>query len=505
MKLSHIAGLITLSLSSYSYADDYTISSSEIDSRTPIDRNFYDAFDLDDIKSEVFDANKIKLTNNTPRTLYQPVVSVDGVYYLIDSNVEPFSVVTIISSLSTISTVSFVNEAPFFKAHIREYAQTQVGDIWGTVDENMADKYNITISGWKYIDNRFDTNVQFINWYDERYVWDDETRVENLISRLNFQEDSTYYRLQNTSASGMATVGNGKLGIYSVGLGDPEVDTTPKSFYYHEKMHNHGYNHESGMTYGWSDFIADYIKDDMQVDFFEKANEVDKDKFYSQATFDTSQSDKLTLRIKWGTKNDLLNELTNFIVVSNNTDIQWVGYEENGTVLYYTPPSQNLLNRVHVYNQNHLEIPMSKIDNFNDSSQYLIIETDTPIYPSSFFINSATDSSGDHSGSVIIEYPSSLGYKNELYNATLFLDKSSGVYKSYTPSEASSYCESKGLALGILPSLSSSEMFQLQDDYNFDGSQVGLSYETGEPIAYSVNAKSEINEVSKGSLIVCSI
>lgn len=49
-------------------------------------------------------------------------------------------------------------------------------------------------------------------------------------------------------------------------------------------------------------------------------------------------------------------------------------------------------------------------------------------------------------------------------------------------------------------------MMQLQSDFYIYGSQVGLSYETGEPIAVSVPTTYRpnfITEVAEGALIVC--
>ncbi|MEF1307159.1 hypothetical protein QTO17_35410, partial [Vibrio owensii] len=78
---------------------------------------------------------------------------------------------------------------------------------------------------------------------------------------------------------------------------------------------------------------------------------------------------------------------------------------------------------------------------------------------------------------------------------------------THSPLEAEQFCKDKGLSLGTLKPFRSNEMMNFQTKYQKYGSQVGLSFENGMPMAVSVPTTyrpNTIKEVEKGAVIVCS-
>lgn len=509
-----LANLSLPVFSAYSMDGDYMIPTTNITNQVAIERNFYDQFNIDDVTVGIKGMGQIDIINKTPRILYQPIIQVNDTLYLLDAEVPAFTTTTVNISLpETLENISVLNEVPFFKTNVKEYAQTQYKTIWGTVDEDMASDYNTTIKGWKYIDNRFDTNQYFLTWKDSYGAnWTDATRIKNFISRLNYQHSAIYYRLQGASAVGMAS-GSGRIAMYASQL-KPGV----KSTYYHEKMHNHGFSHSSGMTYGWADVIRQSINS-KGIDFFGNAETLDQGHLFAKVISLKTEGNNQVLRIAWGSKDPQFTEIKGVITATDNVKLNInLGVINDGQLTNALLPSVHLpappeestfAGSAFIYEQPNNSIPVNTIDEINTQENGMEISFPRPKLPTTIYVNVATDLTGEHSGSLIYPYPSSAGFSNPDYNATLFLEKTTaGDYKMFTPQEAESYCDSKGLSLGVLPPANSDEMIALQNLYQMRGSMVGLSAENSVPTAFNVPSNYRpqyIEEAEAGALVVCSL
>lgn len=508
-----LANLSLPVFSAYSMDGDYIIPTTNITNQVAIERNFYDQFNIDDVTVGIKGMGQIDIINKTPRILYQPIIQVNDTMYLLDAEVPAFTTTTVNISLpETLENISVLNEAPFFKTNVKEYAQTQYKTIWGTVDEDMASDYNTAIKGWKYIDNRFDTNRYFLTWRDSYGAnWTDATRIQNFVSRVNKPHSVIYHRLQSTSSVGVA--GNGRIAMYQ-----NRIQPGLKATYYHEKMHNHGFSHSSGMTYGWPDVITSSIKS-KGIDFFGKAEVLDDGHLFGKVLSLRTEGSKQVLRVAWGSKDPQFTEIKGIITATNgmkldiNLGVVKGGYVANTllpSVQLPAPPEQaTSTGNAFIYDQPNNSIPVNTIDEINTQENGMEITFSRPKVPANIYINVATDLTGEHSGSLIYPYPSSAGFSNPDYNATLFLEKTTaGDYKMFTPQEAESYCDSKGLSLGVLPPANSDEMIALQNLYQMRGSMVGLSAENSVPTAFNVPSNYRpqyIEEAEAGALVVCSL
>ncbi|RXJ73066.1 hypothetical protein CS022_12360 [Veronia nyctiphanis] len=113
-----------------------------------------------------------------------------------------------------------------------------------------------------------------------------------------------------------------------------------------------------------------------------------------------------------------------------------------------------------------------------------------------------------------LNYPGSFGYpyknnqivyssRHQILNGN---NKFEEKHKLFTPQRAEEFCAEKGMTLGLLEPFKSKAMMSFQTKFLKYGTQVGLSHETGLPIAVSVPTtylKNKIKETDKGAVIVC--
>ncbi|MGP4845532.1 hypothetical protein ACTXGQ_15440 [Marinobacter sp. 1Y8] len=437
-------------------------------------RTSWEGFDLDGVSvSEVSGA--IELRNPTPRVIAQPVIRINGQLFKSTEVLPAFTLqVYKAPSLSeTIQSVQFVEARPFMRLNVSRYVKEAPSTSYLNVLTALeTDQFNNVIANHRMIDNRWDTNREFLRWMGASVCgvmnpgWavcgNDASTADALMERLARKIDNKYGSLRNNGAIGLA--GGAWLALKThqlTGIG-------ANSFYYHEHMHNHGFSHGSGLTYGWSDRLDGWSKSnpDLQFERSEPAGE----------------PAELVGEVSWKTRNgvpqarveihDILDrDLTvdRLIVGVRHAEIGSVGLARN--VLYI---------------------------NFVD-------------YPSlagaPLIINGAHDASGSGNLAVLAQYPSHMGVRDDLADGIAFIVRGEGGQPDlFTPDEAKAYCENKGFSLAPLARFKSMEMIEFQNRHLKYGTQVGISHETGEPAAFNVQSSyqtSAVQMADRGALILC--
>jgi hypothetical protein len=104
----------------------YSLDTLSTGTETSISRNFYDGFNMDDIYAAVNDAGDITLTNDTPRTVKEPVIRINDDYYyqLSGYTLKPFTMVKVTGYAgNAVRNIAFVDPSPAFKLNVDGFWQ----------------------------------------------------------------------------------------------------------------------------------------------------------------------------------------------------------------------------------------------------------------------------------------------------------------------------------------------------------------------------------------------
>jgi hypothetical protein len=106
--------------------DAYSLDTLSTAAETTISRNFYDGFNIDDIYVDVNVSGEITLTNNTPRTVKEPIIRINDDYYyqVTGYTLKPFTTVKIVGySGNAIKNITFVDPSPAYKLNVEGFWQ----------------------------------------------------------------------------------------------------------------------------------------------------------------------------------------------------------------------------------------------------------------------------------------------------------------------------------------------------------------------------------------------
>lgn len=171
-----------------------------------IERNFYDYFDLDNVYTSYDDNKVLTLTNNTIRSLKDPVIRVksDDYYYLDGYTLPPFTTVQINGvTIPDNAPVAFVETSPAFKGQVNAYDQgdtlkqsmehaitdvfsgkydkrkmllpvgrNTVADSSSVLNEEQAEMFNQLLRSLKLGYNRFDTIKFYFDSFENFKTFD---------------------------------------------------------------------------------------------------------------------------------------------------------------------------------------------------------------------------------------------------------------------------------------------------------------------------------------------
>lgn len=463
-----------------------------------------------------------------------------------------------------IETAQFIEEQPLFKTNILAYANTKPDDDRFVVpNDNNVYQYEKELRGYKLLMNNYDFNSRFISFIEE-YMdskkivqnqaehwcqYDEMTQKKIVQLDKSSSDDFTKFKATDTSsntvkhislvankpnasymmlvksAQGVATIGDGYLATQEYTLFQ-EGQTIPDTTYLHEKMHNHGFNHSGGMTYGYPDKIPDLVSEYWGAFYTDgeletttptlAANYSLKD-LGNQFKLEISLLDKSALDSdqkgidKFILMTSSLSELKQSFFIdsdANSTEISPDKItDDKGTFIF-----------------NHLDkLTAQSIGSANlaQTTPKLAFIFDKPEatkpngIPVALVFMAGSEEDSKQQTNLVIQYGGDSGFISDegqhIYVNKSHLKNEEGLfasgYKSYTPVEAEAFCNEKGLSLGYLKPFKTKEMIAFQSKYLRYGSQVGLDSKTGEPIAVDVPTgyyTSKITKVDKGSVIVCS-
>ncbi len=553
-------------LSAFKVIQNYGIEVAE-NGVSSLSRSVFEGYDIDDIKLKQDSTTRFELLNSTPRYLNNPLIRLNNTYFRINLFVEPFQVVSFDLPHwfdEEIITAQFVEEQPLFKTDIIAYANSRPNDsAYAEPTEHNVYQYEKEIRGLKQLMNSYDYNQDFIGFiesYDKsrsllRHRHDQWCNFDHSATTLSVRsiesssDDTVGFKANDTSSNtikhvsmiaakprshhmmltrsgyGVASLGNGWVSVRDFRL-FTEGETAPKSTFLHEKMHNHGFNHSGGMTYGYPDKIRDYVHQNW-ADFYNDGK-VEASISTLAATYSLKeQGDQFKIEISFIDKsagNDASKRtIDKFMLLTTSLgDLKESFFiDERAKSTPILP--ERVAEDKGTYSFDNITVTPLTINEANDgqSSSKLVFVFDKPeqasvdgIPVSLIFIGGSKEDSTQQSN-LVVQYSGSGGFISDDGNY-VYLYKSKGMdddgiftsqVNSYTPQQAEEICQDRGLTLGVLKPFRSREMIDFQTKYLKYGSQVGLSYETGKPVAIIVPTTvslSHILEVDKGQVIVCS-
>ncbi|WP_037471322.1 hypothetical protein, partial [Shewanella waksmanii] len=570
----------------------YLISSENILNKQSIARRYYDGFDLDDVRVVKVTNDTFRIQNYTPRKLKRPMINVNGTILVLDTGVEAFSIVeaTIPISLGigNIASISFIDDTPFFKAKVKSFKNNESSSLFRGTTEAYAEKYLKQIRAQKYFDNRFEIVHGFLDYknmnstkkgnvngfdvdvYNDACTYDGSDGILNVevpfmdgsisqadkvevfvtandkstnsvkLFSLLAHKPSSVYRILNSNSLGLATVGNGWLSVLHNQL---VTGKYPKSTYEHEKLHNHGFGHDGGMTYGWSDQFVKLIRNNYYDFYSDSYNYLSSDKNYiARYRFVDYDQDNIAVLIWWGGRDlydrDILDKhhLNKFIFNSNKIKFKEIGVFDNET---FSPFSFDVNadqgKTVGAFNSGDFKpLTLAEINGNLQNYPALYAVFSKPSESVNFLVASGSDDKS-RSGNLIVRYPSrgnlselnsnsisskfkrsSFGFFEDRHDYHVLLEAVSSTslsgsnvsqYRLFSLDEAEAFCQKNNMTLATFPDLKAENLIEIQNKYLSNASMVGLDPISLEALSLSVARSNDdeyfIEYVKKGQLVLC--
>ncbi|MGR5110892.1 Ig-like domain-containing protein [Vibrio jasicida] len=542
---------------------DYTITLVE-EAISPLSRSVFEGYDIDDIKIRHNGLTNFDLLNTTPRYLNNPLVRVNQQHFRITGVISPFKAVNFELPEwfdEPIASAYFVDEQPLFKAHIRAYADVrQNDDKYAQPTTENVYQYEKELRGFKQLMNNYDYNHQFIGFIQSymnsrtRMIRHEDhwCEVETLLTSTRSIESSSdhfakfkgndtsphtlkhvsliankpsaTYMMLTREANGVATVGDGWLSVRDFRLFS-EGATSPKTTYLHEKMHNHGFGHKGGMTYGYPAETGKFVNQSWTQFYEDGAVEASTPTLASQYELkDLGKQFKLEISfLDKSTSAPSNRHIDKFILLTTSLAKLERSYliDHNNNAIEIYPELDSGYEHTYVFNNIEPIQPQSISEaNSEPVASKLIFVFDKPeqantnnIPTSIIFIGGNREDTKQQTN-LVINYSGSGGFVSKdgqfVYLTKQWNKNDNNVFtnevNTLSPIEAEQFCKEKGLNLGTLKPFRSRDMMDFQTKYQKYGTQVGLSYETGTPMAISVPTTyrpNTITEVEKGAVIVC--
>lgn len=535
------------------------------DALSPLARSVFAGYDIDDVKVRHNDSTSFDLLNATPRYLNNPLVTINQQHFRIDAVIPPFQSVRF--DLPTwfdepITSAYFVEEQPLFKAHVRSYADVKPNDDkYAQPTEENVYQYEKELRGFKQLMNNYDYNHRFIGFIQNymnsktRMVrhqdhWcevetqlpltrsiessstdfakfkgnDSSPQTLKHVSLIANKPSATYTMLTR-EANGVATIGDGWLSVRDYRL-FTEGATSPKTTYLHEKMHNHGFGHSGGMTYGYPSDTGTFVNRYWEQFYEDGAVETSTPTLASRYEFkDLGEQFKLEIsfldKVSSGPSNKGIDK---FILLTTSLPELKHSYviddQNNASEIF--PQINPGYDHTYLFNDiaNISAQSISEVNAKSAPSKLAFIfdkpqQANQNNIPASIIFIGGSEADTKQQTNLVLNYSGSGGFVSEsgqyIYLFKQWNKNDNNVFvnevNTYSPSEAEQICKDRGLTLGTLTPFRSDEMMAFQTKYQKYGTQVGLSYETGAPIAISVPTTyrpNTIKEVEKGAVIVCS-
>ena len=526
------------------FSSGYILSEKDIIETDFFDRSYFSGFDLDDVLISSSENGQFSIVNNTPRFIKDPAVTLNGEYFMLRTLVYPFSRVEV--SLPPerdeveIIAAEFMDENPFFKLNLThfdvELAEGEVGEF-EVVTEYNAEQFVKEILGYKKFDNNFYSNLRFLHFVSSQSKAvladidaDNSSSVsEKFVSKLMHKPNSNYRILSELDGpNGKAKKGDGYLSVTEAKL--PSAGQLfPRSTYYHEKMHSHGFsdsdNDNSTMTYGWGNEIANYLKTN-RLQFYDDLSDIVQESNYPlKYKYLNIDSETVSVLLTWGGKDgsneSIAKEFIDNVIIGSSelVELLEIGEYESGTFTKFDPSFELESKAVAVF-LGGISIPRISFENFNnenDKDKALYIKFKRPSHSFQFAIIASSSERKDATGNAIFDYKPEWGLYDKDTGQIIFLvnevfkDESgffSKQYKQIPLDSARDFCESKGLMLGDLHPFRSIEMRDFQNKFLRKKSQMGISAETGEPTAVRVKSGTDISKMyyaDEAEVIICRI
>lgn len=516
--------------------------------------------------------SQLIIHNSTPRILHQPIISVDGRHYRVNTTIDGFEDAYIASpnAITPITEAFYVDEQPFFNVEIVSFSEDAGKPIeFPMPTEFQRKQYGTEIIAFKSLFGDFNFS-QFFVQYIESYMnssekllgltpstsWCNheadifegqkelhEAQITKLQSfnekqptwwnRFNFkskdysdvadkllsaqlhQPEATYYTLNRSGIAGQATNGDGWLAIDENYYLQEGQQVSTLNTYFHEKMHNHGFSHGGGMTYGLDRSIRSYILDG-NWEYFSDAQWQAKNTQTLIANIEQiREQNKVTSYVYYTDKyydSSKPTQLTNFIITANKkTKIKKVGFIDQFGIKNELLPSANYADGKLLIFSDIEPLNTYKINTKNPEVK-LFIESSIPT-DSDQAITVVAGSSLENNlqASAYIPLDGTIGFSIDsnrfaFYNK-VYSKNADGKYKPsyrfFTPNEAQDFCQEKGLTLGELGN-NARDQIDLQMKFLPYQSQVGLFF--GEAVAYNVPTGAYVSKITKaesGILVVC--
>ncbi len=530
----------------------YVIPQASITDSSNIVRDYTDAFTLDEVtfRHNALE-NNFTILNKTPRYINKPVLKVNQSIYQLDTLLEPFQSQTFTLAAfpkdEEVKSIIFVDEQPFFRSHMNEYVDAPNDPDYSLPTPENASQYEQELRSHKNVMNDFDfvrhfaqkindygttrAKTSFIEEIDCPYDHDHSLRSGNdssspnakMLSTLNHQPKAEHRMLHKSCCNGYATIGyDGFLSVRESQLYQPG-QTLPRSTYLHEKMHNHGFNHDGGLTYGLPDWLRAYMNDWGNFpDYYDSRKLAELIPTATVLTDYEVGQNYVDVHFKFLTDLNSSESLSNtidrfMIILPDDLNALSISVTEQG-VSRKLGANQSLANgKVLVFDQG-FTLPMTDLsDQEEESINYVTVRVPTPTAEHEFNLI-ATGGQLDwnvQANAKAALSPQTTGLKTAdgqfvYYDYVSTFNEAGEMEKmlaQYTPEQANQRCIDEGFSgLGLLSPYKSQDQMDFQMAYLQYESQVGIDPETFTPVAVDVDTSYNTSAVwysDTGALIVC--
>ncbi|WP_211907284.1 hypothetical protein [Vibrio sp. B1FLJ16] len=289
-------------------------------------------------------------------------------------------------------------------------------------------------------------------------------------------------------------------------------------------MHNHGFGHYAGMTYGLPELLTEYTKEGFLENFYNDQAlinsmtsatvaldviDVDIDYLDLHFSFYTNDSESLN-------EDEYIDQF--LLVLPDSINISHIQVKQSGIVKDLTANSTFADGQALYFDQDISIKILPFSEQKSEDKDQLIIRIERPDYAGDMaFLASGQQAPWSRQANKLVQITPEYGLKADSNRLVYF--SPTGIYShdtdlqlelgyhTFTPTEAAEYCSDKGLTLGMLETYQSEAQMDFQSLYLKYGSQVGIDPDTLEPVAVNVPTtyRPEVVEyIDAGKLVVCS-
>ena len=217
-------------------------------------RHSHDGYYSSDVKIAIEDSHTMTITNTTPRKFKNITFVMNNIGYVINESFEPFQIKKIKTNnirLNSNDAIEFLDPNPMYSFNLKYYQST-------TLDERI-DMFQLMQSHFKSFYSSIAVRDDFYTYFTTVKA---HTQSQMLAKwyRMMTNQEFIEYKAHSANSAGVAS------GTW-LAIGWPfNKFKDNKEYLYiygvlsHEYAHTMGFNHSSGLAYGWDNYVQKHIR-----------------------------------------------------------------------------------------------------------------------------------------------------------------------------------------------------------------------------------------------------